>query len=109
MARRRLLYRLVIALMVVAGVTPFAAKPSAVHAAAQGTWAAAGDLNTSRSQFALATLNDGRVLASGGYSYDSATNTTTALQSAEVYDPATDMWTATSNMHGSRQLHVAVT
>jgi len=52
---------------------------------ATGTWSPVASMTTPRAGHALVTLDDGRVLAVAG----------SAGTSAEVYDPATDHWTAT--------------
>jgi len=49
---------------------------------------------TTRSRFGAAVLDDGRVLVMGGY----PTSTSTALASAETWDPATGTWTSTGAM-----------
>ena len=53
---------------------------------ATGTWTPVASMTTPRVGHSLVTLDDGRVLAVGG----------TSSPTAELYDPATDHWTATS-------------
>ncbi len=60
-------------------------------------------MGTGREFPAAAPLGDGRVLVAGGLSSGSATNT------AEIYDPATGTWTATTNMGTFRRDAVAAT
>ena len=74
---------------------------------ATGMWNSAGSLNTSR--FGPATLlPDGRVLVAGGDSCED--DNCVALNSAELYDPATDMWTAMTieGTPSARRFHTAV-
>jgi uncharacterized repeat protein (TIGR02543 family) len=67
-------------------------------------WAAlfsqTGSLNTGRSQSTTTLLQDGRVLAVGGYF-------TATLSSAEIYDHATGAWTATGSLSQVRYSHTA--
>jgi len=58
-----------------------------------------GSLGAARQNYAAVALADGRVLASGGrYS---------AVTSAELYDPATGLWTSTGNLNTGRSGHTA--
>lgn len=60
-----------------------------VFDAAKGTWTPAAPMHDARFDHVLITLGDGRVLAAGGTAVDG----TTALRSAEIYDPRADAWT----------------
>lgn len=64
-----------------------------------GNWTPTGRMTIEREHFALAALNDGRILAVGGWT--NGPNTATA----EIYDPATGVWTSTGSMHIARFLH----
>lgn len=55
-------------------------KSSELYNPAKGTWTPTGDLNTERSKHGSSLLEDGRVLAVGGYSKDDT------LTSAEIYE-----------------------
>ncbi|NPC70084.1 hypothetical protein HPP05_10045 [Corallococcus exiguus] len=70
-----------------------------------GLWSAAGAMGTARTLHSATMLNTGKVLVAGGMSGSAAT---TALASAEVYDPATRQWTATTSMVNARYGQVAV-
>src|SRR5579863_5149456 len=59
-------------------------------AASAQTWNSTGSMNFSRAQPGIAVLADGRVLVEGGGSPTGINN------SAEIYDPATGIWTLTS-------------
>jgi hypothetical protein len=62
---------------------------------ATGTWTTTGDLTAGRAGPLSATLlNDGRVLATGGFTSDQ--------RSAEVYDPTTGRWAATGRLASAR-------
>lgn len=70
-----------------------------------GSWVASGSLVRGRSYGTTATvLRDGRVLVTGGD--DESGGSATAA--AEVYDPATGVWSRTRNMLARRRGHVAV-
>jgi hypothetical protein len=74
-----------------------------VYDPATGTWtatgrmAATGKKNEARYGASATLLPDGKVLLAGGMSFSYA-NDYGRLDSAEVYDPVTDSWTATTNM-----------
>ena len=59
-------------------------------------------MTASRSQFTLTLLPNGQVLAAGGY-----TPTINLLASAELYDPATGIFTRTGDMNDNRAQHTA--
>lgn len=58
-----------------------------------GMWTETETMLDGRSFFSLTLLNDGRVLAAGGFG-----RTGQALNTAEVYDPVTGQWSATGKM-----------
>lgn len=64
--------------------------------------ASAGLLATARADHTATLLPDGRVLVSGGSRNNGAT-----LASAELYDPATGVWTATGSLATRREHHTA--
>ena len=59
-----------------------------VPAQALGAWKVTGDLVTARELHTATLLPNGRVLVAGG-----ANNISGSLASAELYDPATRVWT----------------
>src|SRR5437762_1237620 len=62
-----------------------------VPAQPPGKWRATGDLVTARSSHTATLLPNGQVLVAGGRN-----STTDDLTSAELYDPGSGVWTATS-------------
>lgn len=58
-------------------------------------------LNTARHSMSLTRLGNGKVLAAGGFLSSSR------LASAELFDPATGLWTATGSFSNARYLHTA--
>jgi N-acetylneuraminic acid mutarotase len=71
------------------------------------TWTASGTLATPRWGHSAVLLADKRVLVAGG-STIRAGQTTRALRSAELYDPAAGTWSAAADMTDARTGHVAV-
>lgn len=69
------------------------------HANAAG-WGLTGDMNTARVLHSATLLADGRVLVAGGRG-------SSALDSAELYDPISGNWTATGKMLTARMGHTA--
>jgi len=73
-----------------------------VAAAGPGTSIATGSLGNQRANHTATLLNNGRVLITGGSDTSNA-----SLSSAELYDPATGLFTATGSLAGARQFHTA--
>jgi hypothetical protein len=73
-----------------------------------GTWSPAAGMSVGRFDHTAALLANGKVLvAGGGGACASATSVVPALASAELYDPATDTWSAAPPMAGARGTHTA--
>src|SRR5439155_10531095 len=66
-----------------------------------GTWSSTGSMSVGRSSGSFSLLNDGKVLAAGGY------DGTSHLSSAEFWDPGTDTWSATAPLADARASHTA--
>jgi len=62
----------------------------------------AARMNTARTRHASIALDDGRVLVVGGFGVD-----LTPTKTAEVYDPASDIWTPVGSMAERRGAHTA--
>src|ERR1700733_2051442 len=58
---------------------------------AGGSWGAVSQMSVPRGFFASGVLNDGRVFVVGG---ETSTSTTSDISSGDIYDPATNVWTA---------------
>jgi hypothetical protein len=69
-----------------------------------GTWSPTGGLNAGRYWHSMTVLQDGRVLAAKG-SDDG--DLTTTLASAELYDPATGLWSKLPDSGWGSVLHTA--
>jgi N-acetylneuraminic acid mutarotase len=84
----------------VVGSTPHApADPCHV------AWQSTTSLLTARQRHTATRLADGTVLVAGGTI--TANDTSEALASAELYDPATTQWRATGSLHQQRYEHTA--
>jgi hypothetical protein len=81
-----------------AGLTIFAGT----SLAQQGSFVFAGSLNTARIQHTATLLNNGKVLVAGGL--DANGN---PLASAELFDPATGIFTPTGSLNTARTQHTA--
>ena len=73
---------------------------------ATGKWSATGALLTGRGGHSTTLLQDRKVLVAGGIDYDAPG--TPIFASAELYDPATETWSATGEMIGKRFKHGGV-
>src|SRR5215831_16111387 len=85
----------------------FIARESAeLYDPATGTWTPTGDLKTPRALHTTTLLPNGKVLVVGGeeadFEPDGAVN-----RSAEIYDPATGIWTTTDSLNMARADHTA--
>ncbi len=73
---------------------------------ASGTWTVTGSLNQPRYEHTATLLSNGKVLVAGGC-YSSGSTEGSSLTSAELYDPATGLWTVTGALQDARQQHTA--
>lgn len=69
-----------------------------------GTWSATGSMADSRTLTAGTLLADGRFLVAGGATQD-LEGSLVVLAEAEIYDPATGLWSSTGAMSTSRIEH----
>ncbi|MDB6112974.1 MAG: Branched-chain amino acid transporter, amino acid-binding protein [Pedosphaera sp.] len=76
---------------------------------ATGVWTPTGSLQTPRGSHTATLLPNGRVLVAGGTDFTAAGGTPIdpTRSSAEIYDPATGIWTPTAAMSQPRQVHTA--
>jgi N-acetylneuraminic acid mutarotase len=77
------------------------------HASAQAvapSWRYTANLNKTRAGHTATLLPDGKVLVTGGFSFDPSF---APLNSAELYDPATEAWSSTGNLSSARGNHTA--
>lgn len=73
---------------------------------ATGTWTPTGSMSTRRALHVAQLLPDGKVLVAGGRTCNgpppTACNSTFTTNTAELYDPATGVWTPTASMAANR-------
>jgi hypothetical protein len=72
---------------------------------ATGTWTVTGSLTTGRVGHTATLLLNGKVLVVGGERYDGTHSF--SLGSAELYDPATGIWTASGSLNEAHEYHTA--
>ncbi|AZM49244.1 Kelch-like protein 17 [Streptomyces sp. WAC 06738] len=90
------------------GVSQAGVASAEVYDPATRGWTATGAMHEDRFAHSATVLTDGRVLVTGGVAPRSALSQK-ALDSAEVYDPATGEWTPTAEpMNDARGGHPAV-
>ena len=65
-------------------------------------WTTTGAMGVARFEHTLLLLSTGQALAAGGRS---STTGTTALKTAELYDPTSGTWSPTGSMANARRLH----
>ncbi len=69
------------------------------------TWQSAGSLPTARRHLNSTVLPDGKVLVTGGVSGGGFNNLATAQHAAEIWDPASNGWTALASNSVDRGYH----
>lgn len=72
------------------------------------TWSQPGLMSYARTDAAGATLQDGRVLVTGGW-FPSPTATSRLVPTSEIFNPSTDTWSRTGSLHTLRAHARAVT
>lgn len=72
-----------------------------------GRWMPVASMHHPRWGHTATTLADGRILVTGGRESPVGAPVETVTSSAEIYDPATNMWTETAPMAEPRFLHSA--
>ncbi len=74
---------------------------------ASGTWTATGSLANGRSSHTATLLPNGKVLVAGGSQPSANHGDPEALESAELYDPASGVWSETGSLAAARYSHTA--
>ena len=69
---------------------------SEIYDPSGGNWSSAGTMIKARTWASATLLEDGRVLVAGGL--DATKTGRKEVESAEIFDPSTEEWTATGNM-----------
>jgi N-acetylneuraminic acid mutarotase len=82
------------------GVHGTVTSEAEIYSPRSNSWRPASRMTAARYADAAALLSDGRVLVAGGWSL--TTNDDPSLASAEIYDPATNVWKATGSLNDAR-------
>ncbi len=72
-------------------------------------WSSAGSMQSAAANRTAVLLGDGRVLVAGGLAGPDFTMGSVAIADAEIYDPATNTWTATTPLPEPRERASVVT
>lgn len=92
-----------------AGTASTTPQATCTRLAASGQATAAADLPVGAQLLAMAPLGDGRILACGGMSAAAEEGASApAIDTAYIYDPASDAWTAAGSMTIPRAGHRAI-
>jgi hypothetical protein len=82
-----------------------------IYDPASGTWAPTGSMAITRGGHTATALADGTVLVAGGWGDRRGSDSTGwyewPLEIAEVYDPATGLWSTTGSLNAARYGHTA--
>jgi len=66
-------------------------------------WTMTGNMTYARTYFSFVKIPDGRVIVVGGWGYKPSTSTTPdTLNTCEIYDPGTGLWSMTAPMRNAR-------
>ncbi|MCP3136551.1 Kelch repeat-containing protein [Pyxidicoccus xibeiensis] len=86
------------------GYNPAMLASAELYSPDTGTWSAAGSMGRGRWGHTLTLLPSGRVLAIGGSTNTSGTD---EVRNVDIYDPATNTWTAAAPLTFGRVKHTA--
>jgi hypothetical protein len=78
-----------------------------IYDPASATWTNTGSMTSERATHTATLLPDGKVLVTGGYILEGTHSVPRNLASAELYDPATGVWTATGSFSSEHVRHTA--
>lgn len=79
-----------------------------IYDPADGSWSVTGNTNQIRYHHAAVLLPNGKVLVSGGNDDYLLAPANLVLATAEIYDPATGLWSVAASMNTPRARHAAV-
>jgi hypothetical protein len=90
--------------LVAGGYAPLVTSTAEIYDPATGKWTFTGSMTVERAIYTATSLQNGLVLVAGGFSDPSGDIIT---PTADLYDPATGVWTATGSMHNPHAEHTA--
>jgi len=84
-------------------------KTAELYDPSKGTWKMTGNMSIPRSNYRMSKLQSGKVIVTGGYYFgdDENLNEYYCVDSAEIYDPKTELWRTTSRMSYKRSKHTS--
>jgi hypothetical protein len=94
----------IVGLINVAAVVLSAARRASAQTVAP-SWSYTGNLNFARAVHTATLLRNGKVLVAGGSNYNPGGG---IVNSAELCDSSTGIWTSTGNLNTSRYAHIAI-
>ena len=86
--------------------TVYSINSAEIYDPATGTWTVTGSLGTARGDHTATLLSSGKVLVAGGRP-DFSGGGNPSITSAEIYDPASGVWTSTGSLNTGRWSHTA--
>jgi N-acetylneuraminic acid mutarotase len=78
-----------------------------LYNSATNSWNSVGSMSTARYQHTASLLGNGEVLVAGGNDINGTCSCTTFVSSADLYNPATNIFTATGTLNVARYAHTA--
>ncbi len=78
-----------------------------IYNPATNSWSSTGTMSTARYQHTASLLGNGEVLVAGGNDINGTCSCTTFVSSADLYNPATNIFTATGALNVARYAHTA--
>ena len=82
-------------------------KSAEIFNPANGTWTLTGSMGKGRAEFIATMLPNGKVLVAGGCTAYNANGCTSVTVAAEIYNPATGLWSTTGSMRVARMAMTA--
>ena len=73
-----------------------------IYNPANGTWTLTGSMGKGRAEFVAALLPNGKVLVAGGCTAYNLNGCTSVTATAEIYNPATGLWSSAGSMRAAR-------
>jgi WD40 repeat protein len=90
--------------LIAGGANMVTLNSAELYDSATGTFTSTANMAVDRYEHTATLLQDGRVLVAGG---SSASSGTAEISAAEIYDPATGLWTTTGSLRQGRFLFAA--
>jgi N-acetylneuraminic acid mutarotase len=82
-------------------------KSAEIYNPTNGTWTSTGSMLKGRAEFVAALLPNGKVLVAGGCTAYNVNGCTSVTAAAEIFNPATGLWSSTGSMRAARMAMTA--